>query len=56
MNVFEGEIQIRKIRRRGGIGGVIFSAVAVGSNQRFVVKANYQTAPLAYLERCTSGM
>lgn len=44
MNVFEGELQIRKIRRRGGIGGVIFSAVAVGSNQRFVVKANYQIA------------
>lgn len=44
MSVFEGELQIRKIRRRGGIGGVIFSAVAVGSNQRFVVKANHQIA------------
>ncbi|NDV93147.1 AAA family ATPase [Alteromonas sp. 345S023] len=44
MSVFEGELQIRKIRHRGGIGGVIFSAVAVGSNQRFVVKANHQIA------------
>jgi|TARA_B100001059_G_C17838501_1_gene590116 exodeoxyribonuclease V alpha subunit len=44
MSVFEGELQIRKIRRRGGIGGVIFSAVAVGSNQRFVVKANHKIA------------
>ncbi|GAC09466.1 AAA family ATPase [Paraglaciecola chathamensis] len=44
MSVFDGELQIRKIRRRGGIGGVIFSAVAVGSNQRFVVKANHQIA------------
>lgn len=44
MGVFEGELQIRKIRRRGGIGGVIFSAVAIGSNQRFVVKADHQVA------------
>ena len=44
MTVFDGELQIRKIRRRGGIGGIIFSAIAVGSNQRFVVKANHQIA------------
>ncbi|TLX46410.1 hypothetical protein C1E24_13660 [Pseudoalteromonas phenolica] len=44
MGVFEGELQIRKIRRRGGSGGVIFSAVAIGSNQRFVVKANHKIA------------
>ena len=52
MSEFEGELQIRKIRRRGSAGGVIFSAVAVGSNQRFVVKANHQVArsPLLFRE------
>jgi exodeoxyribonuclease V alpha subunit len=45
MCVFDGQLQIRKIRKRGSYGGVIFSAVTTGDNpKRFVVKANWKIA------------
>ncbi|MEH6711167.1 MAG: AAA family ATPase [Paraglaciecola polaris] len=45
MSIFEGNVQIRKIRKRGAFGGVIFSAVTLDeAPKRFVVKANWQVA------------
>lgn len=43
MSVFDGELQIRKIRSKGAIGGVIFSAMTLdGHKKRFVVKADWR--------------
>jgi exodeoxyribonuclease V alpha subunit len=41
---FEGQLQIRKIRKRGPAGGVIFSAVTISDKKRFVVKADWRLA------------
>ncbi|MBB1282474.1 AAA family ATPase [Pseudoalteromonas sp. SR41-1] len=45
MSVFEGEVQIRKIRKRGSFGGIIFSAQTVAKpTMRYVIKADYKVA------------
>jgi exodeoxyribonuclease V alpha subunit len=45
MTSFEGQLQIRKIRKRGPTGGVIFSAVTIDDDKkRFVVKADWRIA------------
>ena len=43
--MFEGLLQIRKVRNRGPFGGVIFSAATLEANpKRYVVKANWKMA------------
>ncbi|TWX71719.1 AAA family ATPase [Colwellia demingiae] len=43
MPIFEGEIQVRKIRKRGGAGGIIFSSITLEPTpRRFVIKASYK--------------
>lgn len=45
MSVFEGEVQIIKIRKRGSFGGIIFSAQTVTKPAvRYVIKADYKVA------------
>ncbi|MGR5268296.1 ATP-dependent DNA helicase, partial [Vibrio astriarenae] len=46
MEKFSGELQIRKIRSKGRLGGVIFSAASLEEEpKRYVVKADFNTAP-----------
>jgi len=46
MGVYSGLLQIRKIRSRGKVGGVIFSAMTLADvPTRFIVKADWKIAP-----------
>lgn len=52
MTTFKGILQIRRIRSRGTIGGVIFSAATLENPPiRYVVKADWKIAPVTSLFR-----
>ena len=52
MGEFRGQLRIRKVRSRGKIGGIIFSAITLDQKPvRYVVKANWKIARLPSLFR-----
>lgn len=52
MSEFQGQLRIRKIRSRGKVGGIIFSAVTLAPTPvRYVVKADWKIARLPSLFR-----